>query len=692
MQAVFRLASGAAAALAFASPGVSVAAWVPATVPLSAPESAIAMHVAAGADGTAAAVWSDGTTVRAAVKRPAAADFEAPVVIGSGEDPDVAVSPSGVVLAVWTAAGGIRASERAAGATSFGDLGLVSNAAGAKSAQVRFFADGRPAVKLERSGGIALLLRQTAAGQFQSLGGPLDSISGTITGSDMDVSDASGSIVAVVTGKDGSTAAVRVLRVTPSPGGGSSGSAQDFDALTDSGSLGSSTTHTHSAPRIITGVRTVISYITSTTVSTLGFPTGVTTTLRSRTEAAGAPAVLDTVATISNGGFFGPVLGAPVLAQRSDGTATVAWRKSDNVGVPALSSADLAPAATTFAAKDDVEGYGSQGVPLGAPELAPLEGGALAMVATDGQAVRAAISSSGQPFGAPLDLTAGADQPADARLAGDGAGGLVGAWTQAEVANRRAFARLYDERAPTVSGAVMPSNLDAGQTGLFSAGANDTWSGAQAEWGFGDGQTATGSPAAHAYAAGDLYAVSVRARDAAGNLSEPIERVVRVTGPPPGPAAASAPAPVGGGGAAARDTTRPLITRLTLTRKRFAVAAAKRRARARVQRGTTVRFRLSEASSVTMTVRRTIRGYRRGRSCSVRKPARVKKPRRCTSRRRVGALRTAGRTGANSVKFSGRVSRRRLARGSYRLSLVAVDPAGNRSRTRSVSFTIARAG
>ena len=34
----------------------------------------------------------------------------------------------------------------------------------------------------------------------------------------------------------------------------------------------------------------------------------------------------------------------------------------------------------------------------------------------------------------------------------------------------------------------------------------------------------------HSYAAGGLFAVSVRARDAAGNLSDKIERVVRVTG------------------------------------------------------------------------------------------------------------------------------------------------------------------
>ena len=61
------------------------------------------MQTDAGADGTAAAVWSDGTTVRAARQAVRHRDVRAPVAIGSGQAPDVAVGPGGRVLAVWAA-------------------------------------------------------------------------------------------------------------------------------------------------------------------------------------------------------------------------------------------------------------------------------------------------------------------------------------------------------------------------------------------------------------------------------------------------------------------------------------------------------------------------------------------------------------------------------------------------------------
>ena len=294
--------------------------------------------------------------------------------------------------------------------------------------------------------------------------------------------------------------------------------------------------------------------------------------------------------------------------------------------------------------------------------------------------MRAATSPSGQPFGAPIDLVTGADTPSSARLAGDGLGGLLATWTQADGANRRAFARLYDDASPTLSNAVTPAALNAGQAGPFSATATDTWTGATPVWDFGDGQTGTGAQVRHAYASGGLFAVSVVARDAAGNTSDKTERVVRVTGPPAG----GGPGP----GGTAADKTAPVISGLSLARKSFAVAAAKRKPV--VKRGTTVRFRLSESAAVTMTISRTIRGFRSGGRCVARKPA-GKKAARCTIQRRIGTVKASGKSGANSVAFKGRISGRPLAAGSYRLAVTAVDAAGNRSGQAATSFKIVRA-
>ena len=134
--------------------------------------------------------------------------------------------------------------------------------------------------------------------------------------------------------------------------------------------------------------------------------------------------------------------------RRSDGTVTAAWVITDPmIASLRLSTADLGSSATLFAARDDVEGFGATSI-VGATDMAQLPGAALGLVASDGTRVRAATSSSGQPFGAPTDLVTGADTPSSALLAGDGLGGLLATWTQADGANRRAFARLYDDTPP----------------------------------------------------------------------------------------------------------------------------------------------------------------------------------------------------------------------------------------------------
>jgi hypothetical protein len=47
------------------------------------------------------------------------------------------------------------------------------------------------------------------------------------------------------------------------------------------------------------------------------------------------------------------------------------------------------------------------------------------------------------------------------------------------------------------------------------------------------------------------------------------------------------------------------------------------------------------------------------------------------------------RARANAIAFSGRIGKRALARGTYRATLTATDPAGNRSAPRRVRFVLA---
>ena len=107
-----------------------------------------------------------------------------------------------------------------------------------------------------------------------------------------------------------------------------------------------------------------------------------------------------------------------------------------------------------------------------------------------------------------------------------------------------------------------------------------------------------------------------------------------------------------------------------------------------VRTGTTIRFRLSEAARVTYDFRRALPGRKVGRRCLA--PTRARKGRpRCTRYVRSGSLRRAAALGANILRFQGRLTRRRALRpGKYRLTLVATDPAGQRSAPRNLTFRL----
>ena len=56
----------------------------------------------------------------------------------------------------------------------------------------------------------------------------------------------------------------------------------------------------------------------------------------------------------------------------------------------------------------------------------------------------------------------------------------------------------------------------------------------------------------------------------------------------------------------------------------------------------------------------------------------------------IGTLRRAGKAGKNSVKFTGRLGRKALAVGSYRMVIGATDAAGNKAKTKTLPFKIVK--
>lgn len=122
----------------------------------------------------------------------------------------------------------------------------------------------------------------------------------------------------------------------------------------------------------------------------------------------------------------------------------------------------------------------------------------------------------------------------------------------------------------------------------------------------------------------------------------------------------------GGGGGAGADTVAPALTRFGLSRNRFR-AAGRGGSLAAAKVGTTIRYRLSEASTVTFRVRR--KGS--------------KKPLK-------GSFAHKGKAGANKARFTGRLRRRKLRPGSYVLAATSKDAAGNTAKVKRLRFRIVR--
>jgi sugar lactone lactonase YvrE len=135
------------------------------------------------------------------------------------------------------------------------------------------------------------------------------------------------------------------------------------------------------------------------------------------------------------------------------------------------------------------------------------------------------------------------------------------------------------------------------------------------------------------------------------------------------------------------DTIRPVISSFRTSSRTIATSA--RASAAARRRSVRFRFRLSEAARVRIAIERALAGRRKGGRCVA--PANARKgAKRCTRWRAVTTLRKQGRSGPNSVRFSGKVRGRALRAGRYRAVATAKDAVGNPSRRRKAGFSAVR--
>lgn len=153
-------------------------------------------------------------------------------------------------------------------------------------------------------------------------------------------------------------------------------------------------------------------------------------------------------------------------------------------------------------------------------------------------------------------------------------------------------------------------------------------------------------------------------------------------------AGGAGPAPSGGVTGLTARPPAPSLTRVSMTRRRFAVAARATAIRASVPRGSVFVYRLSRTAALSIAIDELLPGRRSASGRCVAPRRRLRRARRCTRRHRRGALSRSAAAGLDRTAFSGRIGSRALAPGRYRATLRARDTTGALSVPRATDFQI----
>ncbi|MEA2422329.1 MAG: hypothetical protein QOF55_1428, partial [Thermoleophilaceae bacterium] len=138
------------------------------------------------------------------------------------------------------------------------------------------------------------------------------------------------------------------------------------------------------------------------------------------------------------------------------------------------------------------------------------------------------------------------------------------------------------------------------------------------------------------------------------------------------------------------DTTAPVVQAFSASPSTFAVnpaGAPETAVSAKAKRGTTFSYGLSEAARGVFTIERRDVGRRAGAKC-VKATHKNRGKKKCTRYTLSGRFAVASSAGKNHHAFSGRIGSKKLTPGSYRVTLVASDPAGNTSAAARTTVTV----
>ena len=638
---------------------------------------------ALASDGTVVfpvSIYQDPTFVPAVQIRPPGGPLGDTQFMGG--QPTVRAGGDGRVVAAWVENGDVRVANLMPGSTSFGP-----------STPLEPVADTAQAVTLDVDG----------AGNTIALWWSLDSDGGSGT-----ISRLHANIIPA----NGGTPFTQQLEQTPAPAGTTLGYQDLGMDVNESGQAIASWLRTSMTSTVInytlrTAVRPVDSpfdspqtldsgnnHFTSPQAGDVNFG-NVTAAVNDAGDAAalyfkgtnGSPSVVNYWPGNAEGGFSFPetVLNAASLwstttdlALDRDGRAIVAGRGYISGKVRPVVA--IRPPGGPFGSQATIVDSGPQSSDN---ELAAAPNGDVVLLysvyGTSGEVFATTAERGTSSFGASQPLGTGFDYIQSLYLTIGSTGDGVATWAYQPCACPYVgTATGYDVSPPVLKGFTVPAAATVGTPVAFSVQPVDIWGPVTTSWAFGDDSTGDGPDATHAYGAAGDRTASVTATDAFGHSSS-ASGPVSVLAPPPVQAGPTPPAP---------DKTPPAVSAFAASPSTFAVGAKSTPLVAKVRRGTTFKFALSEPGAVAITIARQIPGRLSGKRC-VPATRKLRKKKACKAYKSIpGTLKRAGVAGANKVAFTGKLGRRALGVARYRATIVVTDAAGNRSKAATTPFRI----
>lgn len=132
-------------------------------------------------------------------------------------------------------------------------------------------------------------------------------------------------------------------------------------------------------------------------------------------------------------------------------------------------------------------------------------------------------------------------------------------------------------------------------------------------------------------------------------------------------------------------SSAPILGGLSQAHKKWREGRGKKKGAAPT--GTTFKFTLNEAAQVKMSFAGKAPGRRVGKKCVAPTAGNAKRS-RCSRAVAAGVQTISGKAGSNSVAFNGKVGGKKLKLGTYTVTIVATNAAGQASAPQSLTFTI----